>query len=347
MFVWLLYTLPSQRTFLPPERDSNSALQCVHFGRTNRSLFAMRTCRLRGDKPSSPTLSPETAAQVRTLLLFVGYPRSCHSLVGALLDAHPNIVVAHEYNLFVRWSSWSSRKKTNRTFVLNELFQKSVSDADRGVRSRVPGTASARQKPHTYFYGVPDEWQGAFDRRLLVIGDKRGALTSLFVARQGKGKGLDTLKELAGDIGLPLRFVHVVRNPYDNIATILLRKVQKRDPAGQGPVEKVELHPEQQTKTVRRFFDRLVKTVEKVRLHYPVVDVHCEELIARPKVVLRQLCAYLDVPCSERYLADCSGIINKRPSKTRHLIHWPPKVLDEIQSECKKHKFLRNYTFEN
>ena len=35
-------------------------------------------------------------AAVRTFLLFVGHPRSGHSLVGSLLDAHPDVVVSHE-----------------------------------------------------------------------------------------------------------------------------------------------------------------------------------------------------------------------------------------------------------
>ncbi|PSO51862.1 MAG: hypothetical protein BRC34_14235, partial [Cyanobacteria bacterium QH_1_48_107] len=30
--------------------------------------------------------------------MFIGYPRSGHSLVGSLLDAHPNIIIAHELN---------------------------------------------------------------------------------------------------------------------------------------------------------------------------------------------------------------------------------------------------------
>ncbi|MDP9138749.1 MAG: hypothetical protein M3N38_11330, partial [Pseudomonadota bacterium] len=27
---------------------------------------------------------------------FIGYPRSGHSIMGSLLDAHPNIIIAHE-----------------------------------------------------------------------------------------------------------------------------------------------------------------------------------------------------------------------------------------------------------
>jgi len=30
--------------------------------------------------------------------MFVGYPRSGHSVIGSLLNAHPDMVVAHELN---------------------------------------------------------------------------------------------------------------------------------------------------------------------------------------------------------------------------------------------------------
>jgi hypothetical protein len=36
--------------------------------------------------------------QVQSYCMFVGHPRSGHTLIGALLDAHPHIVIAHELN---------------------------------------------------------------------------------------------------------------------------------------------------------------------------------------------------------------------------------------------------------
>ena len=36
--------------------------------------------------------------EVKVFCLFIGYPRSGHSLVGALLDAHENVAMAHELN---------------------------------------------------------------------------------------------------------------------------------------------------------------------------------------------------------------------------------------------------------
>src|SRR5690606_30490598 len=43
--------------------------------------------------------APHFRDELATFVLFVGYPRSGHSLVGALLDAHPEIAVSHELDV--------------------------------------------------------------------------------------------------------------------------------------------------------------------------------------------------------------------------------------------------------
>lgn len=51
---------------------------------------------------------------------------------------------------------------------------------------------------------------------LQVIGDKKGGKTSEFLS----GKQWQNLsKELLDEVNLPVRLIHIVRNPYDNIAT--------------------------------------------------------------------------------------------------------------------------------
>ena len=41
-------------------------------------------------------LTQREIEEVKTFVLFVGFARSGHSIVGTLLDAHPDIVIAHE-----------------------------------------------------------------------------------------------------------------------------------------------------------------------------------------------------------------------------------------------------------
>ena len=40
---------------------------------------------------------------IQTFVLFIGYGRSGHSLVAAILDAHPKIVIAHEFDVSRKW----------------------------------------------------------------------------------------------------------------------------------------------------------------------------------------------------------------------------------------------------
>ena len=43
--------------------------------------------------------SPVLFSDLETYCMFLGYPRSGHSLVGALLDAHPDVIIAHELDV--------------------------------------------------------------------------------------------------------------------------------------------------------------------------------------------------------------------------------------------------------
>ena len=60
-----------------------------------------------------------------------------------------------------------------------------------------------------------------------VIGDKSGAFTATAMKRDGAVDAIHLLEEAAG---AKVKFVHVVRNPFDNIATMVLQdgRMKKR-----------------------------------------------------------------------------------------------------------------------
>ena len=45
---------------------------------------------------------------------------------------------------------------------------------------------------------------------------------------------MKALKELQQHLGISIKFIHVIRNPFDNIATMLLRTLHKRQDADFG-----------------------------------------------------------------------------------------------------------------
>lgn len=64
-----------------------------------------------------------------------------------------------------------------------------------------------------------------------VIGSKKGGVTTKLLV---KSENMGALKELQKHLGISIKFLHVVRNPYDNIATMLLRTLNKREDADFG-----------------------------------------------------------------------------------------------------------------
>ena len=44
---------------------------------------------------------------VEALVLFVGHPRSGHTLVAAILDSHPEMIIANEFNLLEKFQDFT------------------------------------------------------------------------------------------------------------------------------------------------------------------------------------------------------------------------------------------------
>ena len=105
---------------------------------------------------------------VETFVLFIGYPRSSHSLVGAILDAHPEIIIPHEYHLLAKWQHFELLKARGKNFqkylLFYELQQLSMKQALFGIRAN----NSLLRGEFTYTYNVPGLWQGGYDKRIKV-----------------------------------------------------------------------------------------------------------------------------------------------------------------------------------
>ena len=44
---------------------------------------------------------------VEAFVLFVGHPRSGHTLVAAILDSHPEMIIANEFNLLEKFQEFT------------------------------------------------------------------------------------------------------------------------------------------------------------------------------------------------------------------------------------------------
>lgn len=104
-------------------------------------------------------LNRELYDGVESFLMFIGYPRSGHTLVSSLLDAHPNALVANEFDVIGEWQKWTKTNR-NKYYLFDQLYLNSKMEADTGYRSATI--------PHRFNYSVPGQWQGTFNQKILV-----------------------------------------------------------------------------------------------------------------------------------------------------------------------------------
>ena len=283
-------------------------------------------------------LGEKEISTVEEFVFFVGYSRSGHSIVASLLDAHPNIIIAHEYNLF---RNWKGSVYQNRSFLYNELYQNSYSNAaaEKGWRS-----SAKNQKGYTL--AVKDSWQGAFEK-LLVIGEKSGAVTAQTYDND-PWSFVQTLEELRHTVQVPIKVIHVVRNPYDIISTRLLYVDGKtRKSKVHATVDVKHVSPHNLSMQVNRTI-HIVQNVQELLQNCSLssLEIHTADLVLDPKHVMNNLCMFLGVECSQDYLKKCSDKIFGRQSQTRYLVEWPEELIEKVyQMIIKPYQPFWRYTF--
>ena len=251
----------------------------------------------------------ETFRKIHTYCIFIGYPGSGHSLIGSLLDAHPHAVIAHELD---------SLQYVMDGFSQKEIFALLIKNSQQFTE--------VGRKWMGYEYAVPNQWNGRFSE-VRVIGDKKGHGSTLKL----KG-GVEVLRRLRRTVKLPVKVIHVIRNPYDNITAIHFKSFRK---------------PEQLPKSIDYYFS-LCDTIQAVKQQIPQNDffeMRHEDFVSDPKRHLKDLCLFLNIEPFEDYLNDCAGIVFKSPHETRHTFEWQPAWIQEVARRMNVIPYLRGYEY--
>ena len=104
-------------------------------------------------------------------MFFIGYARSGHSLIAAVLDAHPEIMISSysPRNTIDRWDGYKRKSKGRNDSLKIRLFfdihSMSRSHAMRGNRA---SSWACVAENHKYCYTVPGQWQGTYRDKLKV-----------------------------------------------------------------------------------------------------------------------------------------------------------------------------------
>ena len=120
-----------------------------------------------------------------------------HSYIGALPNAHPNVVMSNELNALRRLRTGMTIKQLYRL-----VYFKSQRQVQRGS---IGGGG--------YTSAVSGQWQGRH-RKLTVIGNRNAGATGYDIVSKPA-----SLEILDRKVKLTKKFIHVIRNPFDTITT--------------------------------------------------------------------------------------------------------------------------------
>jgi hypothetical protein len=254
-------------------------------------------------------------SQVQSFCLFIGYPRSGHSLIGAILDAHPNMVMAHELDAL--------------SYILHGFNKKQVFNL---IIHNSESFAKAGRAWTGYKYSVPNQWQGKWDK-ILVIGDKKGGKSTDWLTLFP-----NLLEKTERKTGTELKIIHTVRNPFDNISTR----------ARKGNEVRRNVSPVLLEEAIHNHF-RAVDCIASLKKQnrFDILDIRHEDIILDAKKHISLLCNFLHLDCNPEFIKDCSNIVFDNPHKSRYKVEWPENLIKIVEEKINSYDFLKGYTYDS
>lgn len=263
---------------------------------------------------------PATWDAVKHVVLFIGTPRAGGSMFGALLDAHPHICLANEYNVLGRYVDPRHPMPSRQALLADLLWM-----SRRQARSGRAGYSAAGG---TYGYSVPEQFQGRFAPPLRVVGAAKAAVT-LFVLQRHAG----VLERLQDTVAVPIRFMHVVRNPFDLLST-LHKSITRRGTSrltthiDNAFLQLLEEHA--RAMSWHRDCGRIIDRLNASSGGDAVLTVYQEEIVRDPAHHLEQAAAFLGLDANPSWVADCSKIVWNNPHASRNDIAWTKGAVAEV-----------------
>ena len=299
-------------------------------------------------------LPAKALKKIQHFLFFIGYQRSGHSIVGSILDAHPHIVVSHELQLLKEWDP-AFNTRGNKGMKLKKLYNKIYEN------SVLSSCNKRKESAKGYTLEIRPSWQGRYDQYIQIIGDKSGGGATVAYLRN-KTEFIMHYKQLKALLPVPIKVIHVIRNPYDNIATEILYQLGIRELGyGNAPnfvtklknndtaVELVSEDEEVLFKvSIRRYFNMAHAVTDLITLigRSNVLVVHHRDLVHQPRQTIADMLSFLGVEAKQDYLQACASKVFRQVNQSRKLIVWQDKLRRLVKKRMIFYPdFFKGYSF--
>jgi hypothetical protein len=246
---------------------------------------------------------------LQNYVILMRYKRSGSALLTQLLDAHPNCIFVRREELYASLDKWETPEK-----VYQHLYGWSIRRKGRALS--VNG------------YKYPIEGVG-FAHDPISIGHKSSTRRYLPIA-ESRSKLIEFHKAVGYD--LRLKFLHLVRSPYDQVNA---RWQQKEFRRNNSPLDKIIAHVREQTEANWKMFGHCDYT----EYH----QVHYEDLQTQPLCTMTKVCDFLSLPLLEEHLENCRNLVYQRAEKTAAT--WTADTREQVKHIIEDYpEFYRRYS---
>ena len=247
--------------------------------------------------------------EVEKVFFLVGYPRSGSTLIGSLLNGHPEMVIAHESDLF---------RYVKPGVTRNQLFA-ILLERDRQF-------AAAGRQFNGFDYSVPGTSQGTY-QRLRVIGDKHAGRPARRIHENP-----ELLDRFRKTVRVPLRVLQINRNPFDMIASRVSKPTKV--PVDEG----IEIY-----RKLGIAVDDVRARLDPAEMY----ELRYEDFTADPERRLRDICAFIGVETPPGYAEAAAQSINGGARRGRENIHWTDAQRAAVETMIETRPGLAGYSFES
>lgn len=246
--------------------------------------------------------------------MFIGYPRSGHSLVGSIIDAHPNACISHEMDALATYKKFASA-----TDFFREIQDLSATQAQNGRIS------------YGYSYQF-DTLSAGKTEVLQLIGDKKGSGTT-----QQLIKDIDALKAFTAFVQLPLKIIHVTRNPFDIITTKAGYKDLKNVPITTAGIAESTAVISAEARMNQQLIDTGL---------YDIYSFSHEALVENPAGTLLPLFNFLDLEINTSFIEQISKNLFGQVHQSRKKHAWSTAEIQLVNDSIIQLPIFSNYSYE-
>jgi hypothetical protein len=138
------------------------------------------------------------------------------------------------------------------------------------------------------------------------------------------------LQKIHGSMpGVNVKFIHVIRNPFDPIAASMIRGRRTFEDAFENYFSSCQ------------FLSSLRNRISPS----DVFSVHYEDFVSEPRSKLEEICNFLGLETTDEYLNACAQVIHTSDD-TRSMVQWKTEWINAVHAQIATYDFLQGYTFD-